>query len=498
MRTITHWIGGKPVAGSSDRTSPVWNPATGEQQAEVALASVEDVDSAVRTAKAAFERWGQSSLSQRAKVLFSFRELVNANVQRLAEAISDEHGKVVSDARGEVQRGLEVIEFACGIPTLLKGDFSDQVSTGVDVYSFRQPLGVCAGITPFNFPAMVPMWMYPVAIATGNTFVLKPSERDPSASMLIAELWAEAGLPDGVFNVVHGDKTAVDALLTHPDVAAVSFVGSTPIARYIHQTGTANGKRVQALGGAKNHAIVLPDAGIDYASDHLVAAAFGSAGERCMAISTAVTVGSAGDELIAAVSEKARAVKVGPGREADSEMGPVVTSAARDRIVGLIGTGAEQGARLAVDGRGLTVPGHENGFWVGPTVIDEVTPSMDVYTEEIFGPVLSVVRADTVDAAISLINSNPYGNGTAIFTSSGEAARRFQRGVNVGMIGINVPIPVPMAYYSFGGWKDSLFGQSHIHGPEGVAFYTRAKVVTSRWPQVEGASGSSFHFPTSS
>ena len=497
MRTITHWIGGKPVAGSSDRTSPVWNPATGEQQAEVALASVEDVDSAVRSAKAAFERWGQSSLSQRAKVLFSFRELVNANVQRLAEAISDEHGKVVSDARGEVQRGLEVIEFACGIPTLLKGDFSDQVSTGVDVYSFRQPLGVCAGITPFNFPAMVPMWMYPVAIATGNTFVLKPSERDPSASMLIAELWAEAGLPDGVFNVVHGDKTAVDALLTHPDVAAVSFVGSTPIAKYIYETGTASGKRVQALGGAKNHAIVLPDAGIDYASDHLVAAAFGSAGERCMAISTAVTVGSAGDELIAAVSEKARAVKVGPGREADSEMGPVVTSAARDRIVGLIGTGAEQGARLAVDGRGLTVPGHENGFWVGPTVIDEVTPSMDVYTQEIFGPVLTVVRADTVDAAIDLINSNPYGNGTAIFTSSGEAARRFQRGVNVGMIGINVPIPVPMAYYSFGGWKDSLFGQSHIHGPEGVAFYTRAKVVTSRWPHVEGASGSSFHFPTS-
>jgi malonate-semialdehyde dehydrogenase (acetylating)/methylmalonate-semialdehyde dehydrogenase len=496
LRTITHWIGGKPATGSSDRTSPVFNPATGEQQAELALASVEDVDTAVQTAKAAFERWGQSSLSQRTKVLFTFRELVNANVQKLAEAISDEHGKVVSDARGEVQRGLEVVEFACGIPQLLKGDFSDQVSTGVDVYSFRQPLGVCVGITPFNFPAMVPMWMFPVAIATGNTFILKPSERDPSASMLIAELWAEAGLPDGVFNVVHGDKTAVDALLEHPDVAAVSFVGSTPIARYIHRTGTANGKRVQALGGAKNHAIILPDAGIDYASDHLVAAAFGSAGERCMAISTAVTVGSAGDELIAAVSEKARAVKVGPGREADSEMGPVVTSAARDRIKGLIGTGEQQGAKLVVDGRGLSVPGHENGFWVGPTVIDEVTTSMDVYKEEIFGPVLVNVRADSVDEAIGLINSNPYGNGTAIFTSSGEAARRFQRGVNVGMIGINVPIPVPMAYYSFGGWKDSLFGQSHIHGPEGVAFYTRAKVVTARWPQVAGASGSSFHFPT--
>ncbi len=496
MRTITHWIGGKPAAGSSDRTSPVWNPATGAQQAEVALASTEDVDAAVRTAKAAFERWGQSSLSQRTKILFRFRELVNSHVQELAELISDEHGKVLSDARGEVQRGLEVVEFACGIPTLLKGDFSDQVSTGVDVYSFRQPLGVCAGITPFNFPAMVPMWMHPVAIATGNTFVLKPSERDPSASMLVAELWAEAGLPDGVFNVVHGDKTAVDALLSHPDVAAVSFVGSTPIARYIYETGTANGKRVQALGGAKNHAIVLPDAAIDFASDHLVAAAFGSAGERCMAISTAVTIGSAGDELMAAVSEKARAVRVGPGREADSEMGPVITQAARERIVGLIGSGEQQGARLAVDGRGLTVPGHEDGFWVGPTVIDEVAPSMDVYREEVFGPVLINLRAGSVDEAIRLINSNPYGNGTAIFTSSGEAARRFQRGVNVGMIGINVPIPVPMAYYSFGGWKDSLFGQSHIHGPEGIAFYTRAKVVTSRWPQVEAASGASYHFPT--
>jgi malonate-semialdehyde dehydrogenase (acetylating) / methylmalonate-semialdehyde dehydrogenase len=352
------------------------------------------------------------------------------------------------------------------------------------------------GITPFNFPAMVPMWMHPVAIACGNTFVLKPSERDPSASQLVAELWAEAGLPDGVFNVVHGDKEAVDALLDHPDVAAVSFVGSTPIAKYIHERGTANGKRVQALGGAKNHAVVLPDAPIDYASDHLVAAAFGSAGERCMAISATVAVGGAADELVAAVSEKARAVKVGPGREPDSEMGPVVTAAAKERIVGLIGTGAEQGAELAVDGRGLTVAGHENGFFVGPTVIDRVAPEMDVYREEIFGPVLSVVRADDVDAAIALINSNPYGNGTAIFTSSGEAARRFQREVNVGMIGVNVPIPVPMAYYSFGGWKDSLFGDKHVHGPEGVSFYTRAKVVTSRWPHVEHATGASYHFPT--
>ncbi|RTL66961.1 MAG: CoA-acylating methylmalonate-semialdehyde dehydrogenase [Pseudonocardiaceae bacterium] len=496
MRTITHWIGGKPETGTSGRTAPVWNPATGAQQAEVVLADVADVDTAVRSAAAAFEDWSQSSLSARTKVLFAFREIVNARVGELAEVVSDEHGKVVSDARGEVQRGLEVVEFACGIPSLLKGDFSDQVSTGVDVHSFREPIGVCAGITPFNFPVMVPMWMHPVAIACGNTFVLKPSERDPSASMLVAEMWAEAGLPDGVFTVLHGDKTAVDALLDHDHVAAVSFVGSTPIARYIHERGTANGKRMQALGGAKNHAVVLPDAPLDYASDHLVAAAFGSAGERCMAISAAVAVGGAGDELVAAVAEKARAVKVGPGRDDTSEMGPVVTAAARDRIVGLIGTGEDQGATLTVDGRGLTVPGHEDGFFVGPTVIDDVTPDMDVYAQEIFGPVLSVVRAADVDEAIALINANPYGNGTAIFTSSGEAARRFQRGVRVGMIGINVPIPVPMAYYSFGGWKDSLFGQSHIHGPEGVAFYTRAKVVTTRWPQVAAASEAGFHFPT--
>jgi malonate-semialdehyde dehydrogenase (acetylating)/methylmalonate-semialdehyde dehydrogenase len=496
LRTVTHWIGGKPATGESTRTAPVWNPATGAQQAEVLLASRADVDTAVQAAAAAFPAWSQSSLSQRTKILFNFRELVNARIPELAEIVSDEHGKVVSDARGEVQRGLEVVEYACGIPTLLKGEYSDQVSTGVDLFSFRSPLGVCAGITPFNFPVMVPMWMHPVAIACGNTFVLKPSERDPSASQLIAELWAEAGLPDGVFNVVHGDKESVDALLDHPEVAAVSFVGSTPIARYIHERGTAGGKRVQALGGAKNHAVVLPDAPIDYAADHMVAAAFGSAGERCMAISATVAVGGAADELVAAVSEKARAVKVGPGREPDSEMGPVVTAAAKERIVGLIGRGAEQGADLAVDGRGLTVPGHEDGFFVGPTVIDRVAPEMDVYREEIFGPVLSVVRADDVDAAIALINANPFGNGTAIFTSSGEAARRFQRGVNVGMIGINVPIPVPMAYYSFGGWKDSLFGDKHVHGPEGVSFYTRAKAVTARWPHVEQGSGASYHFPT--
>ncbi|HEY2947279.1 MAG TPA: CoA-acylating methylmalonate-semialdehyde dehydrogenase [Micromonosporaceae bacterium] len=496
MRTIEHWIHGKPNPGSSTRRGPVWNPATGEQQAEVVLAGRSDVDDAVAAAAAAFPTWSETSLSKRAKVLFAFRELVNKRIDELAGVISDEHGKVMSDAAGEVQRGLEVVEFACGIPTLLKGEYSDQVSTGVDVFSFREPLGVVAGITPFNFPIMVPMWMYPIAIACGNTFVLKPSERDPSVSLLVAELWAEAGLPDGVFNVVHGDKEAVDAILDHPDIAAVSFVGSTPIARYIHQRASEKGKRVQALGGAKNHAIVLPDADHDFASDHLVAAAFGSAGERCMAVSATVAVGSAADELVDIVSDKARSVRVGPGREPSSEMGPVVTAAARDRIVGLIGSGEQQGARLAVDGRGIHVPGHENGFFVGPTVIDEVRPEMDVYREEIFGPVLSVLRAGTVDEAIGIVNANPYGNGTGIFTSSGEAARTFQRGVNVGMIGINVPIPVPMAYYSFGGWKDSLFGDKHVHGPEGVSFYTRAKVITSRWPHVEHASGASYHFPT--
>jgi malonate-semialdehyde dehydrogenase (acetylating) / methylmalonate-semialdehyde dehydrogenase len=497
VRTIEHWIGGTQTAGTSTRHAPVWNPATGEQQAQVLLANTRDVDEAVRAAATAFERWSQSSLSARSKILFKFRELVNARIEELAEIMSDEHGKVLSDARGEVQRGLEVVEFACGIPHLLKGDYSDQVSTNVDVFSFRQPLGVVAGITPFNFPVMVPMWMHPIAIACGNTFLLKPSERDPSASMLVAQLWAEAGLPDGVFNVVHGDKEAVDALLDHPGVAALSFVGSTPIARYIHGRATANGKRVQALGGAKNHAIVLPDADLDFASDHLVAAAFGSAGERCMAISATVAVGAAGDALMEPLTAKASAVRVGPGREQTSEMGPVVTREARDRIVGYIDSGERQGAKIRVDGRGLRVPGHENGFFVGPTVIDEVTTQMDVYRDEIFGPVLSVLRADTVEDAIRIVNANPYGNGTAIFTSSGEAARRFQRGVQVGMIGINVPIPVPMAYYSFGGWKESLFGDKHIHGPEGVSFYTRAKVVTARWPHLEQASGATYHFPTS-
>ncbi len=394
MRMIEHWIAGKTVSGVSDRTAPVFNPATGEQQAEVRLAEASDVEAAIAAARDAFADWSQTSISKRTKVLFAFREIVNARAAEIAELITDEHGKVLSDALGEVQRGLEVVEFACGIPSLLKGDYSDQVSTDVDTFSFREPLGVVAGITPFNFPAMVPMWMFPVAIACGNTFVLKPSERDPSASMLIAQMWQEAGLPDGVFNVVHGDKLAVDTILDSPDVAAVSFVGSTPIARYIHERGTANGKRVQALGGAKNHAIILPDADIEFAADHLAAAAFGSAGERCMAISAAVAVGDAGDRIVQSVKERALAVKVGSGRDSASEMGPVVTREAQERIVGLIGTGEDQGARIEVDGRGLSVEGHEDGFFVGPTVIDGVTTEMDVYTQEIFGPVLSVVRAD--------------------------------------------------------------------------------------------------------
>jgi malonate-semialdehyde dehydrogenase (acetylating)/methylmalonate-semialdehyde dehydrogenase len=496
VKTIQHWIAGAQTPGSSTRTGPVWQPATGAQQARVRYAEPADVQSAVDAAAKAYEDWGDSSLSRRTAVLFAFRQLVHERIDELAAIVSDEHGKVLSDARGEVQRGLEVIEFACGIPQLLKGDYSDQVSTGVDSYSFRQPLGVVAGITPFNFPVMVPCWMHPVAIACGNTFVLKPSERDPSASMLIAELWARAGLPDGVFNVVHGDKVAVDAILDSPRIAAVSFVGSTPVARYIHERATATGKRVQALGGAKNHAVVLPDADLEFAADHLTAAAFGSAGQRCMAISATVAVGEAGDALVETLRAKASTVKVGPGRDESSEMGPVVTREARERILGYIGSGEAQGAALVVDGRDLVVEGHEEGFFVGPTVLDHVTAQMDAYRDEIFGPVLVVTRVDTLDEAIALINANPYGNGTAVFTSSGESARRFQREVTVGMIGVNVPIPVPMAYHSFGGWKDSLFGESHIHGPEGVRFYTRAKVVTSRWPHVEHPIAASYHFPT--
>jgi malonate-semialdehyde dehydrogenase (acetylating)/methylmalonate-semialdehyde dehydrogenase len=497
-RTIRHRIRGEELTGASSRTAPVWNPATGAQQAEVLLAEPADVDAAVAAARAAFAEWSEASLSRRAKVMFAFRQLLHANVERLARVVSSEHGKVLEDAKGEVLRGLEVVEFACGIPQLLKGEYSDQVSSTVDAYSFRQPLGVCAGITPFNFPAMVPMWMHPVAIACGNTFVLKPSERDPSASNLVAELYAEAGLPDGVFNVVHGDKVAVDALLDHPDVAAVSFVGSTPIASYVHARASEKRKRVQALGGAKNHAVVMPGADLDYAADQLAAAGFGSAGQRCMAISVAVTVGDSGDPLVEAVARRAREIKVGPALHPDSEMGPVVTPQARERIVDYIGQGAEAGARVTVDGRELEVDG--GGFWVGPTLIDDVTPGMSVYTDEIFGPVLSVVRSESLEEAIALINRNSYANGAALFTGSGYEARRFQREVEVGMIGINGPIPVPMAFYSFGGWKDSIFGDHHIHGPEGVRFYTRGKAITSRWPETadKGAAFGGMHFPTSS
>jgi len=496
MRTIEHWINGGATAGSSTRLAPVWNPATGEQQAAVRLAEPSDVDTAVQAAAKAFESWQDVSVVRRARVMFAFRELVDKHVDELARIVADEHGKVVSDAKGEVIRGLEVVEFACGIPQLSKGEYSDQVSGGVDSYSFRQPLGVVAGITPFNFPVMVPMWMHPVAIATGNTFILKPSERDPSAANFIAQLYADAGLPDGVFNVVHGDKTAVDAILDHPQIAAVSFVGSTPIARHIHERATLAGKRVQALGGAKNHAVVLPDADLDFTADQLVAAGYGSAGQRCMAISAVVAVGSAGDKLVEKIRERVARVVVGPGRAETSEMGPVVTAEARQRILHAVDSGVDAGATLVVDGRDLHVDGHEGGFFVGPCLFDQVTPDMEVYREEIFGPVLAVLRTDTLDEAIELINANAYGNGTAIFTGSGEAARTFQRRVRVGMIGVNVPIPVPMAFHSFGGWKDSLFGDRHIHGPEGVSFYTQAKVVTSRWPHVAEASGAHLNFPT--
>ena len=496
MQTIEHVIANKTTSGTSTESAPVYNPATGEIQAQVVLGTAADVDDAVQAALTAFESWSNYSLSARSTILFSFRELVAHHIDELAEIITREHGKVLSDARGEVQRGLEVVEFATGIPHLLKGDYSDQVSTDVDLFSFRSPLGVVAGITPFNFPVMVPMWMYPIAVACGNTFILKPSERDPSASMLIAKLWAEAGLPPGVFNVVHGDKRVVDALLEHRDVAAVSFVGSTPIARYVHEKASQTGKRVQALGGAKNHAVVLPDADIDFASNHLVAGAFGSAGQRCMAVSAVVAVGDAATPLLESLTAKAAAIVVGPGVDEKSEMGPVVTKAAKERITDAIASGAAQGASVVIDGRDLVVDGHGNGFFVGPTILDNVTTNMDAYREEIFGPVLEILHADTLEEAIAIINDNPYGNGTAIFTSSGDAARQFQRSVNVGMIGINVSIPVPMAYYSFGGWKDSLFGDKHVHGEEGVSFYTKAKVVTSRWPRRFEEHGASLQFPT--
>jgi len=503
MKRITHWIGGKPWTGTAERQGDVHDPATGELSGHVDFATPDDVNTAVAAARAAFPAWRDTSLAKRTNILFAFRELVLRNQDELAALISSEHGKVRSDAAGEVARGLEVVEFACGIPHLIKGGFSENVSTRVDSYSIRQPLGVAVGITPFNFPAMVPMWMFPVAIAAGNTFVLKPSEKDPSTAVRLAELWREAGLPDGVFNVVHGDKVSVDALLAHPDVRAVSFVGSTPIARYVYETGTAHGKRVQALGGAKNHMLVLPDADLDLAADAAVSAGFGSAGERCMAISVVVAVDPVGDALVAKIKERVAELTVGPGTEAASEMGPLVTRQHRDKVASYLDGGVAQGATLAVDGRSHPVPAGD-GFWLGPTVLDHVTAEMDCYRDEIFGPVLSVVRVPSYDTGMELISGNPYGNGTAIFTNDGGAARRFQNEVEVGMIGVNVPIPVPMAYYSFGGWKASLFGDTHVHGTEGVHFYTRGKVVTARWltssgfapPPPGGRGGVNLGFPT--
>ncbi|HVB44564.1 MAG TPA: CoA-acylating methylmalonate-semialdehyde dehydrogenase [Streptosporangiaceae bacterium] len=480
---LTHWIGGKPWTGAEPgQRGNIYNPATGQVAGTVDFATSAEVDAAVRAAAAALPAWRETSLVKRASVMFAFRELVRQHQGELAALISAEHGKVTSDAAGEVARGLEVVEFACGIPHLLKGAFSENVSTSVDAYSIRQPLGVVAGITPFNFPAMVPMWMFPIALAAGNTFVLKPSEKDPSASVRLAELLAQAGLPDGVFNVVHGGKDAVDALLTHPRVRAVSFVGSTPVARYVSEVGTAAGKRVQALGGAKNHMVVLPDADLDLAADAAVSAGFGSAGERCMAISVLVAVDPVGDELLAKIRERVAKLKVGPGNQPESEMGPLVTKAHRDKVASYLDSGVADGATLVVDGRQHPVTGGAaDGFWLGPSVLDQVKPGMSCYTDEIFGPVLNVVRADSYEQALEIVNGNPYGNGTAIFTNDGGAARRFTHEVEVGMVGINVPIPVPMAFYSFGGWKASLFGDTHVHGTEGVHFYTRGKAVTSRW-----------------
>ncbi len=481
MKHITHWIDGRPWQGRTARNGEVFNPATGVQSAVVDFADAALVDEAVEAAARAFESWRHVSLAQRSQVLFAFRQLVHSHREELAAIITSEHGKVLSDALGEVTRGLEVVEFACGIPHLLKGGYSESASSGVDVYSIRQPLGVCGIISPFNFPVMVPMWFFPIAIAAGNTVIVKPSEKDPSVSLRIAELWRDAGLPDGVFNVVHGDKAAVDRLLEHPRVKALSFVGSTAIAKNIYETGARHGKRVQALGGAKNHMVVLPDADINLAADAAINAAYGSAGERCMAISALIAVEPVADALIAAITDKMAGLRTGDGtREVD--MGPLVTCAHRDKVAGYIEAGVREGARLVVDGRGIDVDGAASGFWLGPTLFDKVTADMSIYRDEIFGPVLCVTRVDSYAEALRLVNEHAYGNGTAIFTRDGGAARRFQHEVEVGMVGINVPIPVPVAYYSFGGWKASLFGDSHAHGTEGVHFFTRGKVVTSRWP----------------
>ena len=495
MTDLGHFVGGQAVGNGHGRFSDVFNPATGDVAARVALATAAEVDAAVQNAKAAFPGWSRTPPLTRARVMFKYKELLERNRDRLASIIGAEHGKVMGDAAGEVTRGIEVVEFACGIPHLLKGDFTENVGTNVDAYSMRQPLGVCAGITPFNFPAMVPMWMFPIAIACGNTFILKPSERDPSAPLLLGQLLLQAGAPPGVLNVVNGDKEAVDAILNHPYIAAVSFVGSTPIAEYVYRTGTASGKRVQALGGAKNHMVVLPDADMDQATDALMGAAYGSAGERCMAISVAVAVGSAGDQLMAKLAPRVRGLKIGPYTDPDAEMGPLVTKQAYDRVKGYVDLGVKEGAELTVDGRDLKLQGYEKGFFFGGCLFDRVTPAMRIYKEEIFGPVLSVVRTVDYEQALGLVNAHEFGNGTAIFTRDGDAARDFASRAQIGMVGVNVPIPVPVAYHSFGGWKRSLFGDHHMHGAEGVRFYTRLKTITARWPKGIRA-GAEFVMPT--
>ena len=489
------WINGQPAASRSARHGEVTNPATGEVIRHVPFSTAEDVGAAVNAAAAAFPAWRATPALRRARILTRFRELLEQHQKEIARLITEEHGKVFLDAMGSVQRGIEVVEFAAGAPHLLKGEHAGSVARGVDAYSRLQPIGVCAGITPFNFPAMVPLWMFPIALACGNTFVLKPSEKDPSASVRMAELLKEAGLPDGVFNVIHGDKEAVDAILQHPEIKAVSFVGSTPVAKYIYATATATGKRVQALGGAKNHAVVLPDADLEFAADALIGAGYGSAGERCMAISAVVAVGNVADPLVARLAEKAKALKIAAGTTDGADMGPLVTRAHRDKVQGYVDAGVAAGATLVVDGRGLAIEGFENGFFLGPTLFDHVTPAMTIYQDEIFGPVLVVLRVKTLDEAIDLVNRNPYGNGVAIFTSSGGAARRFEDEIEVGMVGVNIPIPVPMAFFSFGGWKQSLFGDLHMHGLEGIYFNTRTKAVTVRWPN-ENAVSSGFIMPT--
>jgi malonate-semialdehyde dehydrogenase (acetylating)/methylmalonate-semialdehyde dehydrogenase len=496
MRTINHFVGGQEVQGKSGRTAEVFNPATGEVQAKVALASKAELDAAVKTAAAAFPGWANTPPLTRARIMFRFKQLCDERLDELAASITAEHGKVLSDAKGEMIRGLEVVEFAAGAPQLLKGEFSENVGTNVDSWAIRQPLGVVAGITPFNFPAMVPMWMFPIALVAGNTFILKPSERDPGTSMLIAQLLKQAGLPDGVFNVVHGDKEAVDAILENPEIQAVSFVGSTPIAEYIYHTGTAHNKRVQALGGAKNHMIVMPDADMDQATDALMGAGYGSAGERCMAISVAVAVGDkVGDTIVDKLAPKVRALKVAPGTDPEAEMGPLVTKQHFEKVKSYVDLGVKEGAKLVVDGRSLKLQGYENGYFLGGCLFDNVKPEMRIYKEEIFGPVLSVVRVPDYASAVKLVNDHEYGNGTAIFTRDGDAARDFASKIKVGMVGVNVPIPVPMAFNSFGGWKRSLFGDHHMHGPEGIRFYTRLKTITSRWPTGIRA-GAEFVMPT--